>query len=205
MNRQEFIRKLELELFKLPKEEVKDAIDYYNEYLDDAGIENEAAALKELGSPSRIATQIKADFAVKQLSNQGNGSNAEGRKGISAVWWVILGLFTAPVALPLAVAGGLLAFCILLTVALLVIAALLCVGAFFLSGIVAFSVGIYVLFIDFANGLFAVGVGLTFVGATVLLALGIILAAKGLVRFTARRMNEKRQLKTGRTEEKADE
>lgn len=205
MNRQEFIRKLESELSKLPKNEIKDAIDYYNEYLDDAGSENEEAALKELGNPSRIATQIKADFAVKQLSTKRAAGNPESKKGIAIIWWVILGIFTAPVALPIAITGGLLAICILLTVAIIIIAALFCVGAFFVSGIVAFVVGISILFINFANGIFALGAGAALIGATALLALGIVLATKSLVNWIARRMNEKRVMKVKKLEAKDNE
>ncbi|MHC1722127.1 MAG: DUF1700 domain-containing protein [Aminipila sp.] len=205
MNRQEFIKKLESELSKLPKNEIKDVIDYYNEYLDDAGVENEEATLKELGNPSRIATQIKADFAVKQLSIKKAGDKADGKKGISIIWWVILGIFTAPVALPIAITGGVLAICILLTVAILVIVALFCVGVFFVSGIFAFVVGISILFINFANGIFALGVGAALIGATALLALGIVLSTKSLVNWIARRMNEKRQMKANQMKEEDNE
>lgn len=205
MNRQEFIKKLESELSKLPKNEVKDAIDYYNEYLDDAGLENEETALKELGNPSRIATQIKADFAVKQLSIKKAGDKADGKKGIAIIWWVILGIFTAPVALPIAITGGLLAICILLTLAILVIAALFCVAAFFISGIIAFVAGIYIIFANFVNGLFAVGVGMALIGATALLALGVVLGTKALISWSARRMDKKRMMKAKGMEAKDDE
>lgn len=205
MNRQEFIKKLESELSKLPENEIKDVIDYYNEYLDDAGQENEETALKELGNPSRIATQIKADFAVKQLSAKRTAGNTEGGKGIAIVWWVILGIFAAPVALPIAIAGGLLAICILLTVAIIVITALFCVGAFFVSGIAAFIVGISILFVNFANGIFALGAGLSLIGLTALLGLGIVFATKALINLVARRMNEKRSLKAKRIEVKDNE
>lgn len=205
MNRQEFIKKLESELSKLPKDEIKDAIDYYNEYLDDAGLENEEAALKELGNPSRIATQIKADFAVKQLSAKREAGNSEGKKGIAIIWWVILGIFTAPVALPIAITGGLLAICILLTIAIIVITGLFCVGAFFVAGIAALIVGVSILFINFANGIFALGTGMALIGATALLGLGLVFCTKALVNVIARRMNEKRRLKAKRIEVKDNE
>lgn len=205
MNRQEFIRKLESELSKLPKDECRDAIDYYNEYLDDAGAENEEAALRELGNPSRIATQIKADFAVKQLSNKSGERNPQGKKGIATIWWVILGIFAAPVALPLAISGGLLAICILVMAIIVVVAALFCVAAFFVSGIIAFAVGIYILFVNFADGIFAVGTGMALVGATALLALGIVFVVKFLIRVTAKRMNKKRQTKAKTKEAEENE
>jgi uncharacterized membrane protein len=63
VNRKEFLRKLQLELYKLPRHEIDDAIAYYNEYFEEAGPDQEQAVIKELGTPSKIATQIKADYA----------------------------------------------------------------------------------------------------------------------------------------------
>ena len=40
----------------------KDALDFYNSYFDDAGAENEASVLRELGSPEKVAAIIKADL-----------------------------------------------------------------------------------------------------------------------------------------------
>lgn len=79
MNRKEFLRKLQLELYKLPRHEIDDAIAYYNEYFEEAGPDQEQAVIKELGTPSKIATQIKADYAVRQLENMesGRGGNQQ--------------------------------------------------------------------------------------------------------------------------------
>jgi len=83
VNRKEFLRKLQLELYKLPRHEIDDAIAYYNEYFEEAGPEQEQAVIKDLGSPSKIATQIKADYAVRQLESMesGRSRNAAGRAG----------------------------------------------------------------------------------------------------------------------------
>jgi uncharacterized membrane protein len=87
VNRKEFLRKLQMELYKLPRHEIDDAISYYNEYFEEAGPDQEQAVIKELGTPSKIATQIKADYAVRQLesmeSNRGarTGADAGGNTG----------------------------------------------------------------------------------------------------------------------------
>mgnify|MGYP001310771237 CR=1 FL=1 len=77
MNRQDFMNQLAAELSKLPKEEVQAAMEYYSEYFDEAGPEREQQAIKDLGSPSKIATQIKADYAVRQLDEPGNSRSAK--------------------------------------------------------------------------------------------------------------------------------
>ncbi len=62
MNRQEFIAQLEYLLSDLSESDRLDAIAYYNDYFDDAGIENEERVIAELGSPGRVAAIIKADL-----------------------------------------------------------------------------------------------------------------------------------------------
>ena len=49
MNRIDFMRRLELLLSDLPENERREAIQYYNDYLNDAGVENEEEVLEALG------------------------------------------------------------------------------------------------------------------------------------------------------------
>lgn len=108
MTRNEFMAVLRKELKKLPQEEIDAAVDYYEEYFDEAGPEMEAQVIEELGSPKKIAGQIKADYAVRKLDEE-EGSAA--RKGLSAVWWVIIGICSAPVSIPVAIVTAALAIC----------------------------------------------------------------------------------------------
>lgn len=62
MNRVEFLAELEQRLSGIPEEERQAAIQYYADYLADAGEENEAEAIRELGSPEKVAESIKADY-----------------------------------------------------------------------------------------------------------------------------------------------
>ena len=59
MNRQEFLKQLEVLLSDISQAERDEALQYYNDYLDDAGIENEETAIRALGSPSQVAANIK--------------------------------------------------------------------------------------------------------------------------------------------------
>ena len=128
--------------------------------------------------------------------------SGEGKKGIAAIWWIILGIFTAPIAFPLALAGGLLAIAILLTIGFTLLAVLFCIGAFFISGIFALVIGIPILFVNFANGIFSVGeLDLVLMGGTAILGVGVVLAARKLVQYIARKMDERRQTKASRKEE----
>ncbi|MDE7269670.1 MAG: hypothetical protein K2N81_04275 [Acetatifactor sp.] len=61
MNRAEFMRQLESLLQNIPQAEREEALQYYNDYFDDAGPENEKAVLEALGNPFRVAENIKRD------------------------------------------------------------------------------------------------------------------------------------------------
>ena len=58
MTRHEFLAALEQCLSSLPAEERRDALRYYEDYLDAAGPENEARAIAELGTPEEVARTI---------------------------------------------------------------------------------------------------------------------------------------------------
>ena len=58
MTRTAFLAALEQLLAPLPESERKDALSYYEVYLDAAGPENEARAIAELGSPEEVARKI---------------------------------------------------------------------------------------------------------------------------------------------------
>lgn len=62
MNRNEFMRELELLLADLSQTEKEEALEYYNNYFEDAGPENEEIVIKELGSPAQVAQSIKKDL-----------------------------------------------------------------------------------------------------------------------------------------------
>lgn len=58
MTREKFFTELEQALASLPYAERRDALNYYEEYLDSAGPENEAQAIADLGSPQNVARKI---------------------------------------------------------------------------------------------------------------------------------------------------
>ena len=62
MNRYEFMRQLEMLLADITPSERKEALQFYNDYFDDAGAENEQEVIKVLGSPEKVAETIKADL-----------------------------------------------------------------------------------------------------------------------------------------------
>ena len=69
MNRNEFMRELELLLADLSQTEKEEALEYYNNYFEDAGPENEEMVIKELGSPAQVAQSIKRDLRADTVES----------------------------------------------------------------------------------------------------------------------------------------
>lgn len=63
MRKEEFFDKLEYLLQDIPDQDREDALDYYRDYLAEAGSGNEEAAIEDFGSPERVAAIIRADLA----------------------------------------------------------------------------------------------------------------------------------------------
>ena len=62
MNKIGFMSQLEGLLAEIPAAEREEALQYYNDYFEDAGPENEQSVIKALGSPREIAENIKAEL-----------------------------------------------------------------------------------------------------------------------------------------------
>ena len=74
MSRKEFMQRLEALLSDLSENEREEALQYYNGYLDDAGSENEAEVLQELGTPEALAASIRQGL---KEDGSGNGYFSE--------------------------------------------------------------------------------------------------------------------------------
>ena len=61
MRKEAFLRQLEYLLQDISEADRDEALNYYRDYLDEAGPENEETVLKEFGSPERIAAIIRSD------------------------------------------------------------------------------------------------------------------------------------------------
>lgn len=72
MNRTEFMRQLENLLQNISPEERAEALQYYNDYFDDAGAEKEQEVLEALGDPIKVAENIKQDIYAS-----GNGDDSK--------------------------------------------------------------------------------------------------------------------------------
>lgn len=181
MNRREFMDQLKKRLSKLPFDEVREAVDYYEQYFDEAGEENEQAVLAELGSPAGVASQIIADFAVKDAVTEKTA-----KRGFSTMWTVILAVFASPIALPIA-------FIIVFTALMLVFSLIMFIFAIgatgvgaVLGGIMYLVAGILLLVKDFPAAVLMLGFALIMAGIGAALIIATAAVSKKCFGWLAR-------------------
>ncbi|MGL4913826.1 MAG: DUF1700 domain-containing protein [Romboutsia sp.] len=165
MNKTKFINELKHKLRNMPTEEFDSAIGYYTEYFEDAGVDDFVDVEKEFGSPSSVASQILADYAIKEKPKKNQ---------ISSIWFIILAIFASPIALPLT-------FALVVTVGALIFAFGAVIFAFGIaacsiafSGGVVFISGVSVLLSEFATAILFMGVGSTMAGLGLLSLMAIL-------------------------------
>ena len=192
MNRVEFMQQLERLLWDIPESDRLDAIAYYNDYFDEAGPENEAQVIRELGSPGKVAAIIKADLSASgnveaeytehgyEDGREGLNKNTPARKekgyqapkqkrNIPIALIIILLVFASPVLV--GVGGGILGGLVGVLAALVAIifAVVACGVAFIIGGFACIVVGIARVITSPVEGLVVIGVG------AIMFALGILL------------------------------
>ncbi len=80
MNRREFMDRLEALLQSISPEERNEAMQYYNDYFDDAGPENEGRVIRELESPEKVAAIIRTGLADGDDGNKFYSERSEYRE-----------------------------------------------------------------------------------------------------------------------------
>lgn len=73
MNREAFLWRLRELLSGIPEQEAQEAVQYYEDYFADAGAENEAKVIEELGSPEKVAANIRADLGYTDSGRAASG------------------------------------------------------------------------------------------------------------------------------------
>ncbi|NLL80582.1 MAG: DUF1700 domain-containing protein [Clostridiales bacterium] len=207
MNRMEFMRELEARLSDIPENERREAMQYYEDYLNDAGVENEQGAMEELGTPEEIARHIKSGLngadageftengyesgstkknpLAMQYENTEQSRTEKKEKtqgnGVRVLLTVLLLVLLSPVILPFAAALlGLLAGAVCAVGGTWI--GLLAAGvAFFFAGIICLIVGIVKLFTIPLAGAVVTGVGLLMIGIGLFLSVLLLWLAWKLV------------------------
>ena len=199
MNRQEFMFDLNRRLSRLPEQDRAEALNYYNEYFEEAGPEAEAEVAKNFGDPAKVAAQIMADSASMQLYRPPVAPAAGGgytpytppyhtpvqpqstRQGLSLVWWILLGIFAVPVAFPLVIAAAAVIFSLLVALFVVLIAFGAVAVALMVAGVISLVVGFGQLFTSLPTGILLIGYGMIIIA---LFALVVLFLSWAFPKFT---------------------
>lgn len=209
MNRTRFMKELEQLLWDLPYNERREAIQYYNDYFDDAGPENEARVVKELESPEKVARTIREGMSEngeytehgyeddrfrqsQELSDFRKEPEAAGAPApkVPNLWKllsvVLLCLILLPIVVPVfaALLGILLA--VVLGIGALILGVVLAAVALPIAGIVLIGLAFYNLFFLPAVGITLGGIGCVLLAVGILLFLMAVWAGKRFLPFCIR-------------------
>lgn len=221
MNRETYLKELRKYLKRLPRDDYENAMEYFTEYFDDAG--NDEEAIRELGSPREAASDLlaallnqKTGDASSSTFSDASDARADGRRGrrfragdpvpeakeksspLSILLIACLAICAAPIAAPLALAALVLLMCGVVVV----LCAVLCIFIFSVCFVIA---GAYSLVQGFAVASASVPAFLIISGSSLLaIGLGVLLFVAGIffckwlvIRLAKliQRMLEKRRVK----------
>lgn len=182
MTKSEYLAKLDKYLKKLPKEDYLEAMDYFREYFDEAGPENEEEVIAELGAPKDAAHDI-----ISRLLDEKIVEDEKSPKNRAVIIWIaILAILASPVALPLILAL-LMVIITILAIGIAIIAMVLALGVALLTS------GVYMLvdswsYFSIAPSTTALGVGLGLLSLG--LALLALLAAGAVGKFAVKSISK---------------
>ena len=173
MNKEEFLKRLEELLQDIDAIEREEALNYYRDYFEDAGVEHEQEIISELESPEKVAQTIKEGLGIfKENTDYSNNEIHQYNEKNTRILKDIIALLIVLLILPtVGGIGGLIVGAIGLFIGIV------CVGIFGTFGLLCAVVALIVvaarLFVDglIAGGLICLGVGLLLVSLSYLTSL----------------------------------
>ena len=193
MTAAEYLYDLRRRLKQLPQQEIDEAMSYYEEYFSEVGPGGEAELINRLGSPAQVASTIISEYAMKDMSGQ--GETPKNRSGIKTMWIVIIAVLASPIAIPIAIALFAVVFSILVTIFSVLFSLLAASLAMVIAGLVAAGVSLVGLFTAPLEAVTLLGVSLITLALGLALGIGIIklcqLTIKGITWIFAKILGRK--------------
>ena len=167
MTKTEYIAKLTKYLRKLPQKDYEEALEYFMEYFEEAGPENEAQVIAELGTPKEAAHEVISRLLEEKIVEDKSSL----RNKTAILWIAILAVLASPVALPILLFFLAMLLTLLLIIFAVIVTALALTFALLISGVYTFFTSFSLLNISLASTLFGGGLGLLMFGGALLLLL----------------------------------
>ena len=198
MDKEKFLRQLNEKLDVLPEAERRDAVEYYDGYISDS--DSEETALRQLGTPSSVASMIIADYAAQRpapnYGSRSRGGETEHKKSDAKTFWIVLlALFALPVGLPFLMGALAVAFSILIVFVVVPFAFGVTGLGLIIGGAAAIFTSPGMVFTGFAYVIYQIGTGLVMVGVGIILIritvaaiqFGFYVSAKFIGKIVSRR------------------
>ena len=212
MTKQEFLEKLNYLLSDVPKTERDSAIQYYEEYFEEAGIGENELIPKDMEAPEKIARDIRAGLGNEEQPQESyfqkepyNKIEKQKMDRSKIILLIILAVFTAPLwgGILLSIAGVLLGIvCALFGIAVAMVSVM---ASLLIAGVVVVVVGAMEIPVSPIAGITAIGVGLVLFGIGLLLLLAVVWSFSVLIPATFRGMGWLIQRIFGRKERSVNE
>lgn len=167
MTKTEYIAKLTKYLRKLPQQDYEEAIEYFMEYFEEAGPENEARVIAELGTPKEAAHEVISRLLEEKIVEDKSSL----RNKTAILWIAILAVLASPVALPILLFFLAMIMTLLMIIFAVIVTALALTFALLISGVYTFFTSFSLLSVSLASTLFGGGLGLLMFGGALLLLL----------------------------------
>lgn len=172
MTKDDYLRALRANIKNVPAEEVNNIIQYYSEYFDEAGPENVAKVIEELGPPKQLATRVCADHIIRDME-QGNGTKNIKKKA-SNTWLIVLAVIGSPIWFPLALAVAIVLIALMAAAIIVLIAFGITAAATILTGVIMIGTGFVAAFSSVPTMAVLAGSGLMMIGAGILSIMAIL-------------------------------
>ena len=167
MTKTEYIAKLTKYLRKLPQKDYEEALEYFMEYFEEAGPENEAQVIAELGTPKEAAHEVISRLLDEKIVEDKSSL----RNKTTILWIAILAVLASPVALPILLFFLAMIVTLLMIIFAVIVTALALTFALLISGVYTFFTSFSLLSVSLASTLFGGGLGLLMFGGALLLLL----------------------------------
>ena len=167
MTKTEYLAKLTKYLRKLPQKDYEEALEYFMEYFEEAGPENEAQVIAELGTPKEAAHEVITRLLDEKIIEDKSSL----RNKTTILWIAILAVLASPVALPILLFFLAMLMTLLMIIFAVIVTALALTFALLISGVYTFFTSFSLLSVSLASTLFGGGLGLLMFGGALLLLL----------------------------------
>ena len=166
MTRKEYMKQLKKYLKRLPKEDYDNAIEYFSEYFDEAGAENEQQVMKELGEPKEAAGELLLNLLQETTTHSPAKTKRSPGKIILLAFLV---LCASPVSLALLIGALGVLFAVVVVIAAVIFSLGVTCAATVAGGIMLAGFGATLIFKSVAAACMMVGGGFLMAGAGILI------------------------------------